>query len=93
VGWQGNYLAQTHTAEHFRSEHFLPELMRRDSRQTWESKGAKTAIDLANERVREILARHEPRELDPGVEKELLGYLAAVRQRAVADFEAAEWED
>jgi trimethylamine--corrinoid protein Co-methyltransferase len=93
VGWQGSYLTQTHTARNFRSEHFLPKLMRRDGRQASESGGAGTAIDLANQRVREILARHEPRELKPEVEKELLGYLAAVRQRTVGDFEAAEWED
>ena len=93
VGWQDHYLAQPHTAEHFRREHFLPKLLRRDSRETWESKGSKTALDLARGRVHEILAGHEQRELDPAVGKELLDYLATVRRRTVADFEAAEWED
>jgi methionine-gamma-lyase len=67
VGWQGDYLSQPHTARHFRQEHFLQKLLRRDGRQSWESKGSKTALDLARERVREILARHEPRELEPAV--------------------------
>lgn len=93
VGWQGDYLAQPHTAQHFRREYFLPKLLRREAREIWESKGSKTALDLARERVRDILARHEQRELDPAVEKELLDYLAMVRQRTMADFEAAEWED
>jgi trimethylamine--corrinoid protein Co-methyltransferase len=93
VGWQGNYLAQTHTAQHFRREYFLPKLLKRDSRQAWERKGSKTALDLARERVRAILAKHEARPLDPALEKELLGYVAMVRRRTVEDFEAAEWED
>jgi len=93
VGWQGHYLDQLHTARHYRREHYLPRLLRRESREVWESKGSKTALDLARERVREILAKHERRQLDPAVEKEMLGYLDMVRQRTTADFEAAEWED
>lgn len=92
VGWQGHYLAELHTAEHYRREHFLPKLLRRDSREVWEGKGSKTALDLARERVRDLLAKHQPRELDPAVEKELLAYLDMAKGRTVADFEAAEWE-
>ena len=93
VGWQGHHLAQPHTVKHFRNEFFLSKLLKREGRETWESKGSKTALDLAAERVREILAAHEPRQLDPAVEKELLAYLDTVRKRTMADFEAAEWED
>ncbi len=93
VGWEGHYLAQPHTAQHFRREFFLPRLLRRDAREVWEGKGSKTALDLARERVRDILAKHEPRQLDPAVEKELLDYVAMVGKRSMADFEAAEWED
>ena len=93
VGWEGHYLAQPHTAGHFRREYFLPKLLRREAREVWESKGSKTALDLARERVRELLSKHERRELDTAVEKELLEYLAMVRRRSTTDFEAAEWED
>lgn len=93
VGWQGQYLDQVHTAQHFRQEYFFSKLLRRDARETWKRKGSKTALDLATERVREILGKHEPRELDPAMEKELLDYLAVVQKRSMADFEAAEWED
>jgi trimethylamine--corrinoid protein Co-methyltransferase len=93
VGWEGNYLVQPHTARHFRQEFFLLKLLRRDARKTWESKGSKTALDLARERVRKILAEHQPRELDPAAEKELRKYVDRVRKRSMADFEAAEWED
>jgi trimethylamine--corrinoid protein Co-methyltransferase len=93
VGWEGNYLAQRHTAQSFRREHFLPKLLPRDVRQTWEQKGSKTTLDLARERARVILAKHEPRVLEPAVERELQAYAAMVRQRTVADYYAAEWED
>jgi len=93
VGGQGHYLDQLHTAQHYRREHYLPRLLRRESREVWESKGPKTALDLARERVRELLARHRPRELEPAVEKELLGYLEMVRRRTMDDYLAAEWED
>ncbi len=39
-----------------------------------------------------LLAKHEPRPLDPTVEQELRQYVVMVRQRNVTDFEAAEWE-
>jgi trimethylamine--corrinoid protein Co-methyltransferase len=93
IGWEGHYLDQMHTAQHYRREHFIPKLLKRDSREAWESKGAKTALDLARERVRDLLAKHQPRELEPEVEKELLAYLDMVKKRTVADFEAAEWEE
>jgi trimethylamine--corrinoid protein Co-methyltransferase len=93
VGWEGNYLAERHTAQNFRREHFLPKLLPRDVRQTWEQKGAKTTLDLARERARAILAKHEPRAFDPTVERELQAYATMVRQRTVADYYAAEWED
>jgi trimethylamine--corrinoid protein Co-methyltransferase len=92
VGWQGHYLDQLHTAQHYRREHYLPRLLRRDSREVWEGKGSKTALDLARERVRELLAKHEPKQLDPAVEKEMQEYVAMVRQRTMDDYLAAEWE-
>ena len=92
VGWEGHYLDKMHTAEHYRSEHLRPKLLRRDARDVWASRGSKTALDLARERVREILAKHQPRALEPGIEKELRAYVERVRQRSMADFEAAEWE-
>jgi len=93
IGWQGHYLDQLHTARHYRREHYLPRLLRRESREVWESKGSKTALDLARERVRELLAKHQPRQLDSAVEKGLLDYLDMVRRRTMDDYLTAEWED
>jgi trimethylamine--corrinoid protein Co-methyltransferase len=93
LGWHGQHLDQPHTAAHYRKEFFFSKLLRRDTRDTWQKKGSKTALDLATERAREILGKHKPRELPPAMEKELLDYLNGVRRRSMADFEAAEWED
>jgi trimethylamine--corrinoid protein Co-methyltransferase len=92
VGWEGIYLDKVHTVQHYRREHLRPRLLRRDGRGTWESKGSKTALDLARERVREILAKHQPRALDPAIAQELHEYLHMVQQRSMDDYETAEWE-
>jgi len=92
VGVDGMYLEQMHTAQHYRREHLRPRLLRRENRDTWLKQGAKTALDLARERVREILAAHTPRALDPGVERELQAFLKTVQTRSMGDYEAAEWE-
>jgi len=92
IGWDGHYLDQIHTAQHYRREQLLPKLLRRDNRDAWQSKGAKTALEAARDRARDILARHQPRQLDPAIEKALHEYVNMVRQRTRADFEAAEWE-
>jgi trimethylamine--corrinoid protein Co-methyltransferase len=93
VGWAGHYLDQMHTAEHYRQEFSFPRLLKRTPRDSWEKKGAKTAFDLARERVQELLAKYEPPELDPAAERELLDYLEVVRGRSMSDFEAREWEE
>ncbi len=93
VGWQGHYLDQLHTARHYRREHYLPSLLRRDARETWESKGAKTAFQLATEKARDLLAAHERPPLDPAIEKELKEYADVVRGRTMNDYLAAEWDE
>ncbi len=92
VGWQGHYLDRLHTARHYRQEHYLPGLLRREAREVWEGKGSRTALDLARERARDLLAAHEQRPLDPGVERDLHQYVATVRRRSMDDYLAAEWE-
>jgi hypothetical protein len=43
--------------------------------------------------VREILANHQPRELDPVLEQELDAYRQMVAQREIDEFFAFEAED
>jgi len=92
VGPDGNYLMEPHTQKHFRKEHFMPRVTDRDQLETWEKGGKKSMVDHAAAEVEKILESHQPREIDPGLSKELDRYVEMVANRTVADFEAAEWE-
>ena len=92
VNFSGHYLNQPHTARHFRREHFMPRLMVREGYDAWEKGGRETVLDRARERMEEILAAHQPRELDPAVERELESYLQMTRERSYEDYLAYEDE-
>ena len=93
VGFAGNYLTQAHTASRFRQEHFIPNLLTREPYETWKKAGARSALDRARERARQILAEHQPRQLDPALEKELDAYRHMVAQRPLQEFYAHEAEE
>ncbi len=96
VGFSGNYLAEEHTVRRFRAEHFIPELLPREPYDAWEKAGERSALDCARDRVREVLANHRPRRLDPALEQELDGYRHMVAQRPLDEFylhELAERQD
>jgi trimethylamine--corrinoid protein Co-methyltransferase len=86
VNFAGNYLVEQHTRRRFRQEHYIPQLLVREGYQAWEKEGSKTVLDRARERVREILDAHQPRELDPAMEKELNQYLEKTRARSIEDY-------
>ncbi len=56
VGIAGNFLDHPHTAEHFRNELFLPPLLNRDRRATWEANGSKDLAKRAEEKASELMA-------------------------------------
>jgi trimethylamine--corrinoid protein Co-methyltransferase len=93
IGFSGNYLAQDHTVRHFRSEHFIPALLPREPYDRWEEGGSRSALDYARERARELLARHQPRQLDPALEQELDAYRQMVAQRSLDEFYLHELEE
>jgi trimethylamine:corrinoid methyltransferase-like protein len=70
-----NFLQQKHTLQHFRSEYFVPSLANRASRFQWEGKGSKSIVEVAREKVKKILAEHEPPSLDENVKKQLQNIL------------------
>ena len=59
VGVGKNFLAQRHTVDHFKSEHFKPTLIDRRSYDAWSQTGSKTLRDAARDRVKKILAEHK----------------------------------
>ena len=66
-----NFLEQKHTLNYFRSEHFRPTLASREPRARWERMGGKSLVETARERVKKILAEHEPLPLEEDVKKEV----------------------
>jgi len=96
TGYEGNYLAADHTVENFREELFIPSLFSRQTDVDWEESGRKQALDLAREKVRQVLADHQPRQLDPAVEKSMEEFRAMVAERDLNDFynyEQPEYQD
>ena len=55
VGISGSFLEQPHTADHFRTELFMPQLLFRQPREEWESQGSKDLANRAEERARALM--------------------------------------
>jgi len=66
-----NFLEQKHTLKHFQSEYFRPKLASKDTRARWEKTGRKSIVEVAREKVRKILAEHQPLQLDGDVRKKV----------------------
>ena len=93
INFSGHYMAEQHTVNHFRSEHFIPKLMPREPYDTWMKAGSRSAVDLAKERVRKILSQHQPRSVDPIIEKALDEYRSIVASRTIEEFYKGELEE
>jgi trimethylamine--corrinoid protein Co-methyltransferase len=93
VGFWGNYLDKDHTARLFRREHFIPRLLARETYDAWEEDGSRTALERARERVRQVLANHQPRKLDPAMVQELDEIRQMIADRPLDDFYLYEMED
>jgi len=66
-----NFLEQKHTLSYFRGEHFRPTLASREARARWERMGSKSLVETAREKVKKMLAEHEPMQLDEDAKKEV----------------------
>jgi len=84
VGPGGHFLSQKHTMKYLKQEHFLPKLSDRDSYEVWTEKGKRSIYERAKERVKKILAEHQPLPLDAAVEKELVAIVQDVEKRSRA---------
>jgi trimethylamine--corrinoid protein Co-methyltransferase len=71
MGPGGGFLAQRHTLEHFRKEHWIPHLTDRSPRSEWEQAGSKDVVERAEEEANRILKTHQPEPLEGDVRKEL----------------------
>jgi trimethylamine--corrinoid protein Co-methyltransferase len=92
VGHAGNFMASKHTLKWFKKEQFIPSpVIDRDYRQTWEKKGAKDTAARAHERVGELAAKYEPKELPDEVVKALKDItLRAAQKRGLQELPALQ---
>jgi trimethylamine--corrinoid protein Co-methyltransferase len=65
------YLDREHTVRHMRAALSVPSLTDRESYDEWHARGARDRVEVARERVREILASHQPPPLPAGVGEQL----------------------
>ncbi len=71
VGPGKNFLAQRHTLQHLKTEHFMPNLIDRRAYDSWAADGSKTLVDRAREQTKWILANHTVPSLEVDVQKGL----------------------
>jgi trimethylamine--corrinoid protein Co-methyltransferase len=63
VGPGGNFMEDEHTLRFLRGERQLSQILCRESRESWEAKGAKSFEERARERAITILKEHQPNPL------------------------------
>lgn len=67
----GFYLNKEHTRKWWKKEHFIPKVADRAAFQEWLRTGKKDIIALAKERTEELIAKHKPKPLTLGQDKEI----------------------
>jgi trimethylamine--corrinoid protein Co-methyltransferase len=80
VGIGNNFMSDKHTLAHVRSEVFVPKLTARESYNKWVEKGKIDMIQKARVETRKILAKHKPKELEPGIATELATIIKKVEK-------------
>lgn len=86
VAHGGNYLSHPHTLKYFKSEQYFTELFDRTSRGTWESNGSKDIREVAKEKAREILSKHEALPLPEDIKRELEKEVKTIYKREGEDY-------
>jgi trimethylamine--corrinoid protein Co-methyltransferase len=80
VGHRGNFLAQMHTAQHFRRELWFPQLLDREFWSQWIEQGATSMHDRCVTMKDRILEEHTPEPLDEDTASELDTRVDAARR-------------
>jgi len=62
----GHYLDQTNTLKWWRTERYDPKVADHFTYDKWLETGKKSALDLASEKAKEIIAHHQPTPLTGG---------------------------
>lgn len=81
VGPAGNFLAESHTVEHFRSQLWLPgSVWTRQNWDVWETEGGSSMGERLRTQVEHILASHKVEPLDPDLTKEIDAIVECARR-------------
>ena len=89
VGPNGHYLREPHTRRHYKTEFWYPNLCDRRNFAEWDMMGRKSMKDRTIDRVRDILATHEPAPLKDGTETLIEEVLEQAEERVQQDW----WQD
>ncbi len=79
VGPGGNFVAEMHTIENFRTEFFYPKVADRQSRKHWERDGSLDARERARNIARDLLINHQPEPLPEAANKKILSEFKAIK--------------
>jgi trimethylamine--corrinoid protein Co-methyltransferase len=71
VGPGGNFIEDEHTLQFLREERQLPNILYRNSRESWSAEGCKGFKERAKERAKDILQKHQPSPLPEDISKAL----------------------
>jgi trimethylamine--corrinoid protein Co-methyltransferase len=85
VGPGGHFIAEPRSAKLCRQEVWVPKLMDRNDRFTWQLLGASSMEDRARHRLQELLAVHRPEPLGEAATLRISTLLAEAAQRSAAD--------
>ncbi len=86
LDWTETYMDQMHTAEHFRSELYISDLIDRHNRNAWLNAGSKSVLDRCAEKVENIIANHKPNQLSRKLEDEMQKFIDSVAARPLEEF-------
>ena len=64
VGPEGQFMDEMHTAENYRKEFWMPELLDRNNLDGWKKQGETTLLDRARVRMKDIFDNHSPEPLE-----------------------------
>ena len=81
VGPGGLYLNQPRSASLCRKEAWVPTVLDRDPYNKWEKNGSLSTEDVANAKVKKILANHQPKPLSPEMLEAIEKILVAAEAR------------
>jgi trimethylamine:corrinoid methyltransferase-like protein len=73
-----------------KKELFIPTLADRNRRATWKKKGSKDLLEVATEKVQEILRNFKEYKLAPDIESELKKYMEMIDKRTINDYVKVE---